>query len=91
MLRRHGITLNPRHLTLTAIQALTDGQARADHDAGLDWTTITVPREPALTRGSAVPTRTGLIDLSDPAVFGDVGAQRHALASRLGLPAGQAR
>ena len=30
------------------------------------------------------------VDLSDPAVFGDVGAQRHALASRLGLPAGQA-
>ena len=43
VLRRHGITLNPRHLTLTAIQALTDGQARADQEAGLDWTTITVP------------------------------------------------
>jgi hypothetical protein len=29
------------------------------------------------------------IDLSDPAVFGDVGAQRRALATRLGLAAGQ--
>ena len=43
VLRRHGITLNPRHLTLEAIQALTDGQARADTDAGLDWTRITEP------------------------------------------------
>jgi hypothetical protein len=30
------------------------------------------------------------VDLSDPAVFGDVGAQRRALATRLGLPVGQA-
>ena len=30
VLRRHGITLNPRHLTLAAIEALTDGQAHAD-------------------------------------------------------------
>ena len=31
VLRRHGITLNPRHLTLAAVQALTDGQARRGH------------------------------------------------------------
>src|SRR6516162_2475930 len=43
VLRRHGITLNPRHLTPNAIQALTDGQARADQEAGLDWTRITAP------------------------------------------------
>jgi hypothetical protein len=89
VLRRHGIRLNPRHLTLTAIQALTDGQARADHAAGLDWTTVTVPAsrlDERLRRAHAhLP-----LDLSDPAVFGDVGAQRHALASRLVLPAGQA-
>ena len=46
----------------------------------------TGPRSPrrraGLTRGSAVPTRTVPLDLSDPAVFGDVGVQRHALASR---------
>ena len=57
VLRRHGITLNPRHLTLTAIQALIDGQARADHDAGLDWTRSRRPRAGS-TRGSAVRTRT---------------------------------
>ena len=89
MLRRHGITLNPRHLTLAAIQALTDGQARADTDAGLDWTRITAPAsrlDEKLRRAHAkLP-----VDLSDPAVFGDVGAQRRALATRLGLPAGQA-
>ena len=43
VLRRHGITLNPRHLTLAAIEALIDGQAQADTDAGLDWTRITAP------------------------------------------------
>jgi hypothetical protein len=43
VLRRHAITLNPRHLTLAAIQALTDGQSRADTDAGLDWTQIAAP------------------------------------------------
>ena len=89
VLRRHGITLNPRHLTLTAIQALIDGQARADTDAGLDWTRITAPAsqlDEKLRRAHAVLP----VDLSDPAVFGDVGAQRRALATRLGLPAGQA-
>ena len=89
VLRRHGITLNPRHLTLAAIQALTDGQARADTDAGLDWTRITAPAsqlDEKLRRAHA----TLPVDLSDPAVFGDVGPQRRALATRLGLPAGQA-
>ena len=43
VLRRHGIALNPRHLTLAAIQALIDGQVCADTDAGLDWTRITAP------------------------------------------------
>ena len=89
VLRRHGITLNPRHLTLFAIQALTDSQARADADAGLDWTQITASAsrlDDSLRRAHAsLP-----IDLSDPTVFRDVGAQRGALATRLGLPAGQA-
>ena len=89
VLRRHGITLNPRHLTLTAVQALADGQARADTDAGLDWTRVTAPAnqlDERLRRAHAkLP-----VDVSDPAVFGDVGAQRRALAARLGLPAGQA-
>ena len=89
VLRRHGITLNPRHLTLAAIQALIDGQTRADTDAGLDWTRITAPAsqlDEKLRRAHA----TLPVDLSDPAVFGEVGAQRRALAARLGLPTGQA-
>ena len=68
---------------------LIDGQARADTDAGLDWTRITAPAsqlDEKLRRAhAALP-----VDLSDPAVFGDVGAQRRALATRLGLPAEQA-
>ena len=44
VLRRHGLTrLNAGRLTMAAVSALIDGQARADRDAGLDWTTITVP------------------------------------------------
>ncbi|MGA2015298.1 MAG: hypothetical protein ABSH51_32895, partial [Solirubrobacteraceae bacterium] len=88
VLRRHGVTLNPRHLTLTAIQKLISGQACADRDAGLDWAQITTPAhrlDEALGRAHA----TLPIDLSDPAVFGDVGAQRCALAARLGLAGGQ--
>jgi Helicase conserved C-terminal domain len=89
VLRRHGITLNPRHLTFTAIQLLIDGQARADTDASLDWTRITAPAsqlDEKLRRAHGVLP----VDLSNPAVFGDVGAQRRALATRLGLPAAQA-
>jgi Helicase conserved C-terminal domain len=88
VLRRHGITLNPRHLTLPAIQALVDGQARADRDAGLDWTRVAVPAS-ALDERLRRAHGSLALDLSDPAVFGDVGAQRRALATRLGLPAGQ--
>ena len=89
VLRRHGITLNPRHLTLAAIQTLTVGQARADTDAGLDWTQIAAPAnqlDEKLRRAHA----TLPLDLSDPVVFDHVGAQRSLLATRLGLPAGQA-
>ena len=89
VLRRHGITLNPRHLTLAAIQALTDGQARADTDAGLDWTRVTAPAN-GLDEGLRRAHAKLPVDVSDPVVFGDVGAQRRALAARLGLPAGQA-
>ena len=90
VLRRHGITrTNPGQLALTAVTALIDGQAAADHAAGLDWATITTPAhrlDEALRRAHArLP-----IDLTDPAVFAQVSAQRHALAGRLGLPAAQA-
>ena len=90
VLRRHGITrTNPGHLALTAITALIDGQAAADRAAGLDWTTLTTPAnrlDEKLRRAHARAP----IDLTDPVVFAHVGAQRQALAHRLGLPAGQA-
>ena len=90
VLRRHGLTrTNPGHLTITAVDALIAGQAAADRAAGLDWTTVTAPAsrlDEALRRAHArLP-----IDLSDPGVFAHVGAQRRALAARLGLAAGQA-
>ena len=88
VLRRHGITLNPRHLTLAAIEALTHGQAHADTDAGLDWARITAPAsrlDDRLRRAHAkLP-----IDLSNPSVFGDVASQR-ARARRPPRSAGRA-
>ena len=90
VLRRHGLTrTNPGHLTITAVDTLIAGQAAADRAAGLDWTTVTAPAsrlDEALRRAhTRLP-----IDLSDPGVFAHVGAQRRALAARLGLAAGQA-
>ena len=90
VLRRHGVTgTNPGHLNLTAISALIDGQARGDHDAGLDWSAVTTPvngLDEALRRAhTRLP-----IDLTDPRLFSHVGAQRHALAASLGLPVAQA-
>ena len=39
VLRRHGMTrVSARRLHLSAVRALIDGQARADREAGLDWT-----------------------------------------------------
>ena len=44
ILRRHGLTqVSAGRLTLAAIGELIAGQARADRDAGLDWSTIAVP------------------------------------------------
>jgi hypothetical protein len=50
VLRRHGITgLDSTRLTMEAVRALIDGQARADRDAGLDWARLDVP----VSRGAA--------------------------------------
>ena len=44
VLRRHGLTRPPAsRLTTHAQQALIDGQARADRDAGIDWTLLPAP------------------------------------------------
>ena len=48
VLHRHGLgRVNASRLTSAAIAALIDGQAQADRDAGLDWTTLTVAGERA--------------------------------------------
>ena len=90
VLRRHGITaLDPTRLTMEAVRALIDGQARADRDAGLDWTRLDVPAaqlEAALRRAHArLP-----IALEDPAIYAYRDDQRRVLAARLGVPAEQA-
>ena len=54
VLRRHGITgLDSTRLTMDAVRALIDGQARADRDAGLDWTRLDVPAAPARRSAAA--------------------------------------
>ena len=41
VLRRHGLArVNASRLTSAAVGALIEGQAQADRDAGLDWTTL---------------------------------------------------
>ena len=90
MLRRHGITsLDSTRLTMEAVRALIDGQARADRDAGLDWTRLDVPAaqlDAALRRAHArLP-----IALEDPAIYAYREDQRRALAARLGVPGEQA-
>ncbi|MEA2136797.1 MAG: hypothetical protein QOC68_4707 [Solirubrobacteraceae bacterium] len=90
VLRRYGITgLDSTRLTMAAVRALIDGQARADRDAGLDWTRFDVPAaqlDEALRRAHArLP-----IALDDPAVYAYRDDQRRVLAAPLGLPAEQA-
>ena len=90
VLRRHGLTnLKAGRLTLAAVNALVDGQRTADHDAGLDWGTLTVPAsrldEPLRRAHARLP-----IDLSDPTVYIHRDDQRRVLAGRLGLAADKA-
>src|SRR5436305_13206280 len=80
ILRRHGLTqLSAGRLTLAAIGEVIAGQAQADRDAGLDWSTIAVP--PA---GLDEPLRRAhsrlAVSLEDPAIYAHRGDQRHALA-----------
>ena len=85
VLRRHGLTrLNAGRLTMAAVSALIDGQARADRDAGLDWTTITVPAARLDERLRRAHARLP-IALDDPAVYAHRDDQRRALADRLAV------
>src|SRR3954449_7946855 len=90
VLRRHGITrLDSTRLTMEAVRTLIHGQARADRDAGLDWTRLAGPAarfDAALRRAHArLP-----IGLDDPAIYAYRDDQRRALAVRLGVAGEQA-
>ena len=90
ILRRHGVAkLSAGRLTLAAIGELIAGQARADRDAGLDWSTIAVPPasldEPLRRAHSRLA-----ISLEDPAIYTHRADQRHALSRTLGVSGEQA-
>jgi hypothetical protein len=90
ILRRHGLTqLSAGRLTLAAIGELIAGQAQADRNAGLDWSTITLPParlDERLRRAHA----TLPISLDDPAIYAHRADQRHALSRMLGVSGEQA-
>ena len=85
VLHRHGLgKANATRLTSSAITALIDAQAHADRDAGLDWSTVTVPA--SLLDGRLARAHERLpIALEDPAVWAYALDQRRALAGRLGF------
>jgi hypothetical protein len=85
VLRRHGLgRLGAGRLTLEAVAALVEGQAEADREAGLDWSTVTAPAERLDGRLRQAHSRLPL-DLDDAAVYVGRGDQRRAVARRLGL------
>ena len=85
VLHRHGEgKLSATRLTSAAITALIDGQASADRDAGLDWSTVTTPAS-ALDERLARAHATLPVDLDDPRVWAYHLDQRRVLARPLGL------
>src|SRR5579875_45336 len=72
----HGRVMATR-LTSAAIAALIDGQAAADRDVGLDWSTITSPASALDERLAAASARLP-ISLDDPAVWAYQLDQRRA-------------
>ena len=85
VLHRHGKgKLSATRLTSAAITALIDGQAAADRDAGLDWSTVTTPAS-TLDERLARAHATLPVDLDDPRVWAYQLDQRRALARPLGL------
>ena len=77
ILHRHGVgATSATRLTSSAITALIDGQAQADRDAGLDWTTVAIPpglldealheRAPASADRARGPGRLGLLTRPAP-------------------------
>ena len=85
VLHRHGRgKLTATRLTSAAITALIDGQAAADREAGLDWSTVTTPAS-ALDERLARAHATLPVDLDDPRVWAYQLDQRRVLARPLGL------
>ena len=85
VLHRHGKgKLGATRLTSAAITALIDGQAAADRDAGLDWSTVTTPAS-TLDERLARAHATLPIDLDDPRAWAYHLDQRRVLARPLGL------
>jgi hypothetical protein len=85
VLHRHGKgKLSATRLTSAAITALINGQVAADHDAGLDWSTVTTPAS-TLDERLARAHATLPVDLDDPRVWAYQLDQRRVLARPLGL------
>ena len=85
VLHRHGKgKVSATRLTSAAITALIDGQAAADRDAGLDWSTVTTPAS-TLDERLARAHATLPVDLDDPRVWAYQLDQRRVLARPLGL------
>jgi Helicase conserved C-terminal domain len=83
VLHRHGRgSTSATRLGSAAVAALIEGQARADRDAGLDWSRVTVPAslldEPLRRAHQRLP-----IALEDPQVWAYALDQRRALTKRL--------
>ena len=90
ILRRHGLTrLTAGRLTLAAISALIAGQARADREAGLDWSTITVPPARLDERLRRAHARLA-ISLDDPACTRTAPTSARRSRERSASPAEQA-
>ena len=85
VLHRHGLgKASAPRLTSSAITALVDAQAQADRDAGLDWSSVTVPARVLDGRLARAHERLP-IALEDPTVWAYPLDQRRALAGRLGF------
>jgi hypothetical protein len=85
VLHRHGQgRVSATRLTSAAIGTLIDGHALADRDAGLDWSTVTVPASGLNERLDRAHARLP-ISLEDSAVWAHHVDQRRALAGPLGL------
>ena len=86
VLHRHGQgKVSATRLTSAAIAALIDGQALADRDAGLDWSTVDAFRRATSTSALRRAHTRLPITLEDPTVWAYHLDQRRALAGRLGL------